>query len=285
MGEAGGQTVICTITPDAAVTGGSYGVQLCVENTNLTAADDNMFCPVKRDNASATYADFLTYDATTLIPAESAAGRIYSAGSGYAQRTGYTIFSKFGIGKAVMPLPVELLYFDANRNGNSVEVTWSTASEFNSDYFVIQRSKDGITFEDVVLVDAAGNSSVIKNYFSEDYDPYSGVSYYRLRQVDNDGKFAFSNIVAVNFDPEGGITVYPNPTFGPFNVKLDAKAGDEILVVVRDITGREFYSKLVIMSNDSEVIAIDPAGKIAAGIYVAVAASNNAIYEKKVVIK
>lgn len=84
-GEVTGQTVIWTLTPNAAPTGGSYGVQLYVENTNLSASDDNMFCPVKRDEASVTYADFLTYDGTTAIPAAGAAGRIYNSGNGYAQ--------------------------------------------------------------------------------------------------------------------------------------------------------------------------------------------------------
>lgn len=196
-------------------------------------------------------------------------------------------FSPFTLAStdAMNPLPVELLSFDANPNGNSVNVTWTTASEFNSDYFTVQRSQDGVIFEDAARVEAAGNSNAVRVYTADDYEPFKGISYYRLKQTDNDGKYVFSDLVAVKFGSEPEISVYPNPAFGAFNVKLDAKEGDEVLVVVRDVVGREFYSKVVVMANASEVIAIDPAGKIAAGIYVVVAASHDSVYEKRIVIK
>ncbi|MBI3500814.1 MAG: T9SS type A sorting domain-containing protein [Bacteroidetes bacterium] len=183
------------------------------------------------------------------------------------------------------PLPIELLSFDAKPNGNVVDVTWKTSSETNSDYFMVQRSKDGNAFEDVEKIKAAGNSTTTRNYSSTDYDPYSGVSYYRLKQVDKDGKYKYSIMIAVNFSASNGIAVYPNPSSGPFNVSVRANAGDEILIVVRDVLGKEFYSKVVILSNDKEVVAIDPDGKLASGVYIVVASSNDTIYEKKIVIQ
>lgn len=183
------------------------------------------------------------------------------------------------------PLPVELLTFDAKPNGNVVDVTWKTASEINSDYFMVQHSKDGLTFYDVEKVNAAGNSSSPRNYYSVDYEPYDNISYYRLKQVDNDGKTTFSNVVAVKFNNPDLISVYPNPTIGPFNVSIKAEKGEEVLIVVRDLLGKEFYSKVIVMANDKEVIAIDPSGKLAPGVYVVVATSNDTIYEKKLVIK
>lgn len=202
--------------------------------------------------------------------------------------TNFTTFSYFSLANKIgglNPLPVELLSFDAKPNGNIVDVTWSTASELNSDYFMVQRSKDGTVFEDVIEINAAENSSTTKNYSASDYEPYNGTSYYRLKQVDNDGKFTYSDLVAVNFHGDDVIAVYPNPTHGSFNVSIKANAGDEVLIVVRDLLGREFYSKVIILANDKEVIAIDPSGNIAAGIYLVVATSNDNIYEKKIVIK
>ncbi|MBI4947052.1 MAG: T9SS type A sorting domain-containing protein [Bacteroidetes bacterium] len=287
IGSAAGQTDTWTLTPDVAPTGGSYGVRLYVENTTLTAAADDMFCPLKRDAASVTYADFLTYDGSTTIPAAGAAGRIYSTGSGYAQRTGYTSFSQFVIGKGNVPLPVELLTFEAKPDGNIVNVQWVTATEFNSDYFLVQHSTNGIDFSDVIRIKAAGNSSTTRKYAAEDYEPYKGVSYYRLKQVDYDGKFSYSDVVAVQLHNEDAISVYPNPTKQgePFNVSISGKKGNEVLVVIHDVQGREFYSKLNIIASDTEVIAIDPSGKLAAGLYFVVATSNDAIYEKKIVVK
>ncbi|MBI4946154.1 MAG: T9SS type A sorting domain-containing protein [Bacteroidetes bacterium] len=185
------------------------------------------------------------------------------------------------------PLPIELLAFDAKQNGNSVNVQWSTAAELNSDYFLVQRSKDGIYFSDVTRVNAAGNSSTTRKYSTEDYEPYNGVSYYRLKQVDYDGKFSYSDVVAVQLHNEDAILVYPNPaTQGePFNVSISGENGKEVLVVIHDVQGREFYSKINTISSHREVIAIAPFGKLATGIYCVTVSSDKAIYKKRVVIK
>lgn len=199
---------------------------------------------------------------------------------------------KFAVGSGVFPLPVEMLSFTAESSRklsgeNVVYVNWSTASEQNSDYFIVQRSKDGIVFNEAGRVTAAGNSTTVKNYFLSDYEPYSGVSYYRLKQVDNDGKFKISSVVAVRFNDPGEISVYPNPTTGPFNVCLSGyPEGKQVLVVVRDLLGKEFYSKVCITSSsDKEIMAVDPSGMLASGVYVVVASTDNNVYEKKIVIK
>jgi hypothetical protein len=96
-------------------------------------------------------------------------------------------------------LPIELLSFDATPVNNQVKTYWTTATEINNDYFTVERSKDAIHFEKVGVVQGAGNSNQILDYELYDDDPLSGVSYYRLKQTDFDGKFSFSNIVAVNF--------------------------------------------------------------------------------------
>ena len=189
----------------------------------------------------------------------------------------------------VSPLPVEFLSFDAQPNGNAVDVIWSTASEFNSDYFEVQRSKDGTLFENVGQVKAAGNSHTTKKYSLVDYDPYQGVSYYRIRQVDHDGKYMFTDIAAVNFQSTNAnmFSVFPNPSAKDesFHVNLSGKQGDKVIVVVRDMLGREYYSKVILLSSDQSVIAVDTEGKLASGVYLVVATSNDNIYEKKIVIK
>ena len=217
-------------------------------------------------------ADFINYS-----------GFIPSAGGAITSFTG----NKFALASfsGTNPLPVELLSFDAKPNRNIVDITWATASELNSDYFLVQRSTDGTIFEDVAQVNAAGNSSVTKKYSSSDYEPYNGTSYYRLKQVDNDGQYKFSKIVAENFQNANMITVYPNPTNGPFNVNIKANPGDEVLIVVSDLLGKEFYSKVIVISTDIEIIAIDPSEKLASGVYFVEATSNDTIYRKKMVIK
>jgi hypothetical protein len=183
------------------------------------------------------------------------------------------------------PLPVEFLTFTAVPAGTNVDLNWSTGVELNSDYFMVQRSRDGITFEDVVSVKAAGNSSTVKKYATVDTDPYNGLSYYRLKQFDLDGAFYYSDLAAVNMEKAVDLFVYPNPTSGPFSINLKGAAGSQALVIIKDALGRQYYSRVIILSGAEEVIAIDPAGRLASGVYFVVATSNDAIYQKKLIVR
>jgi hypothetical protein len=112
------------------------------------------------------------------------------------------------------PLPVGLLQFTAVRQGSAVAIAWATASEKNSAYFQVQRSADGRTFAAIERVEAQGTSSIRHNYATLDAQPLTGMSYYRLRQVDTNGQEAYSPIVAVRFEgvrQAPSLVAYPNP--------------------------------------------------------------------------
>jgi hypothetical protein len=109
-------------------------------------------------------------------------------------------FSEFtGLGNG-SPLPVELLDFTALPENENVLLHWTTASEINNAWFEVERSKDAVNFETVLKQSGAGNSSLIRNYQDIDKSPFTGISYYRLKQVDFNGDFSYSEIVPVNFD-------------------------------------------------------------------------------------
>ena len=113
----------------------------------------------------------------------------------------------------ITPLPIELLSVTAEKNKSIVDVKWITASELNSDYFTVERSQDGFNFEFVAKVPGAGRSTTLKKYVAQDEKPYQGVSYYRLKQTDYDGKFKYSKIIVVDFlNADLGLRIYPNPT-------------------------------------------------------------------------
>lgn len=137
----------------------------------------------------------------------------------------------------------------------------------------------------------AGNSSTTRNYEFIDLlqTPNSELPtlYYRLKQTDFDGKFESFNIISVENCGESNteLTIFPNPSNGFFYVNVKAKTEEQVLIVVRDVLGNEFYSKVVILTNGNEVIAVDSEGKLASGIYMVVASSNDKIYEKKIVVK
>jgi len=120
-------------------------------------------------------------------------------------------FSPFTVGSVTGALPVELTNFTAAKNGNAVNLKWSTASEQNNAYFNVERSADGVSFSTIGKVNGAGNSSSTLNYSFTDNSPLAGKNFYRLRQVDFDGEFDLSAIVSVNMSVNSSISLYPNP--------------------------------------------------------------------------
>lgn len=287
VGESAGQTVIWTLTPNASPSGGSYGVQLYVENTTLSGSDDNTFCPLKRTPVIPSYAEFLTYESLpTTVPASGAAGRIYNSGNGYAQRTGYTSFSNHAIGKGRWPLPVELLNFDAKINDNVVDVSWKTASEINCDNFLVTKSHDGNSFVEIVKLKCAGNSSTMLSYQATDYEPYNGISYYRLRQTDFNGSYHYSNIVAVDFNTdESAFNVYPSLSTGDFNIFFKGEKGKKVFLVIRDMLGQELYSNGFVPDNDLFIQSINLSNKLAPGVYMIFASCDGRAFKGRIVIE
>jgi hypothetical protein len=215
-------------------------------------------------------------------------------GNGGANSTPATTFAQTGIGPNnaailvnLVTLPVELLSFNAIKNGDKVDAFWTTVSELNNDYFTLERSKDGVSFETVVTIDGAGNSNYILNYTETDFSPYDGISYYRLKQTDFNGSSSYSQIVSVNYIfNEDNLIVYPNPSDGTtINIALKNRENKEILVVLRDFVGRKYYSKVIISLNETEIIGIDLEQKLASGAYIITVSSNNKLYSKKLIIK
>lgn len=183
-------------------------------------------------------------------------------------------------------LPIELLNFDAIMNGSKVDINWATATEKNNDYFTIERSRDAVSFEAINMTDGAGNSTAAKHYTDTDYNPYPGISYYRLKQTDFNGRYTYSNIVAVNYTiGDDGISIYPNPSNGEINLTLTGLENKEVLVVIRDISGKECYSKVILAVENKQLVVIGSENELAAGVYIVVASSNNKLYSQKLLVK
>jgi hypothetical protein len=184
------------------------------------------------------------------------------------------------------PLPVTWLDLSSDCDGHDVVIKWSTASEQNADYFTVERSLDGITYSPLATVPASGNSTTVKDYSYTDTDAPSITSYYRLRETDYNGEFSFSaQIPVAGCGTKNQMGVYPNPSLGTFNVAITGSKDEEIVIVVVDMLGQEFYSKVTVLSSEEEVIAIDPTSKLAAGVYTVIATSKEEIIKKKIVIQ
>lgn len=157
----------------------------------------------------------------TTTGALSVSGVPYSGtlnGVAYVDLDGITSFSggTGGVGFSkwpTAPLPVEITAFSAKEADRSNYIYWTTATEINNDYFAIESSADGIYFSEIGTVQGAGSSNSTLDYYFNDYNFHMPVTYYRLRQVDFDGRFEYSNVVPVSRKSDVGfkVNLYPNP--------------------------------------------------------------------------
>jgi hypothetical protein len=143
----------------------------------------------------------------------------------------------------VNPLPITLLAFNAEPAENKIDVTWITASEINNDYFTVEKSADGTDFIPVSTVDGAGNSSATLRYAYNDYSPLFGTSYYRLKQIDFDGQYSYSQIVMVNYSGEyvfSIASVFVNEN-SLLNIFFTGDVKEKCRVEIFDMLGKNIY--------------------------------------------
>ncbi|MBI4645548.1 MAG: hypothetical protein HY738_02875 [Bacteroidia bacterium] len=183
----------------------------------------------------------------------------------------FTSFSRFALANktgGTNPLPVELLSFTAELDHGHVQLEWTTASEKNNDYFIVQKTLDGASFEEVARIPGGDNSNNVLHYSATDNEPYFGVSYYQLVQVDFNGKTYYSNLVAIdNSNPDYSLVIYPNPANSQFiyiNIKGIRNPG-KADVTFYDLYGRSVLSDsfALFSPETTEFIEID----LRAGIY------------------
>jgi hypothetical protein len=150
------------------------------------------------------------------------------------------------------PLPIELIDFSARAMKDEVKLTWTTATETNNDFFTLERSTDGRTFEEIATIMGNGNTTEISKYTYMDKNPRSGLSYYRLKQTDFDGQFSYSDIETVKFENVESISVFPTMVNDVVNIETTSGFEDDLTVTVRDLTGRVF-KQFIIAKNETKV--------------------------------
>lgn len=182
-------------------------------------------------------------------------------------------FSEFWMHRSdfASPLPIELLFFDATSFDPEVQLRWSTSSERNNDYFSIERSSDALNFSSIGEVQGAGTKKRKTNYKFIDDGPLSGVSYYRLKQVDFDGSFDYSEIVSVRrtFDlKDENLQIYPNPNAGQFQIRLKSDgAMGSVVLRIYDLNGRLVYENFEDDLGESEYIRTIELSSFPRGMY------------------
>jgi len=181
----------------------------------------------------------------------------------------FEIYGQLWQSPEAVALPVELTYFDAKPVDNRyVQLNWQTASEYNNEYFTVERSKsNAAVWEEVGRVGSKGASNNIQTYRTQDLDPHSGISYYRLKQTDLDGQYTYSQIVAVRFDlrPTAPVQLFPNPT----RELLTITGGQSVLEGIQffDLLGNEVSNQIRYIGQGNDVLTVD-LSNLPVGMYV-----------------
>jgi hypothetical protein len=155
-------------------------------------------------------------------------------------------------------LSVELVRFTGEENDRESELNWETASELDNDYFVVEHSTNGSDFSMLERVEGAGTSTVANNYKYVHKNPESGDNFYRLKQVDFNGAFEYSNIVLIQIGAyQASASIYPNPAHDVLTFEGDAAT----------LTFYDIYGKQVMQQTTTEEFYSLDVSKLKVGVY------------------
>lgn len=169
-----------------------------------------------------------------------------------------------------MTLPVELINFEYKEIEKYILLNWRTASELNNEKFEVEESRDGRKFQKIGEVEGNGTTFEEQEYSFEVKNPRNGVSYYRLKQIDFDGQFEYSEVISINFRGKNGEVgeFYPNPSkSGLINLDYFAQNDDEITISVFDMTGKLLVNQVQSVLRGNNNLSFD-LSELNAGIYI-----------------
>ncbi|MBK7588056.1 MAG: T9SS type A sorting domain-containing protein [Bacteroidetes bacterium] len=213
-----------TITPNGVNGTYDYSITLDAGGANLAAISPSAYDGVLKDGL------FITDPCDHIVGNNTVSGL-----------NSFSEFKKTSTINAV--LPVSLLYFNGKKMNTYNDLTWETSSEQNNHYFNVQKSTDGNSFNTIARVNTLainGNSAVPLLYNTKDLNPTLGNNYYRLQQVDNDGKMSYSKTINLIWDTESPASVLlsPNPATSNTQVSIYSASNAMGMVKLLDMSGR-----------------------------------------------
>ncbi len=274
------QEGIWTIDPNTQPLLGSYKITVGTEN--FDGLMDNMFRVIKRPTGSGIEN---WSNGGGLLSILGAVDRLVS--NGVTSLGGLTSFSEFGIAQGGgESLPIDLVSFGAMPEEERVRIDWTVSMEINNDYFTIERSLDGVDFEPVAVVQGGGNHAIETKYQTYDENPEMGLSYYRLRQTDFDGKFKVYDMVSVSMtsNVSTSFNIYPNPNKGSFTVALETPFDKTTLMVLNGMGQMVYYNELLNTTGKTNS-QLDLSNVLAAGIYFVKVDTGTDTFIKQMVIE
>jgi len=182
-------------------------------------------------------------------------------------------------------LPVKLINFSGRLNGTKVDLTWVTASEYNTRHFEVERSNNGTDYTKLTTVTARGNATSVTSYDMVDPSPLKGINYYRLKIVDNDGSFEYSNIVIIRIENNVQLVtkVAPNPFTTKVDVYLTLTHNTMVDFRLIDISGKLIFTKSVKGLKGFNWFTIDDLGRLPAAQYMLQIVTDDATIVEKLI--
>ena len=180
------------------------------------------------------------------------------------------------------PLPVTLLDFEGSLQPNGILLEWSTSSEINSSHFALEKSFDGINFRQIAQVNAAGNSNSVRQYDYLDQEPPSEVNFYRLKMVDINGKFLYSDVRLIrNSSIAQSVYVLGNPFTNTISIRFSRLPQTAIGLKIVGMDGKVFLNSTLSALPGTEV-NID-ASRLVRGTYLLQVRSDSRTFIRKVI--
>jgi hypothetical protein len=223
-------------------------------------------------------------------PERTYSGSAAAFGAGTIRSNTVSSFSPFTLGSIGVysenPLPVELTTFTVKLVQKTSVVKWTTASEINNNFFTVERSKNGIDFSSLMNVNSRavnGNSTLPLYYDAKDNAPYAGVSYYRLKQTDFDGRYSYSNVVAINNIEEGTLSVYPNPVKDEVNVLVpEISLTGNARLEIYDVAGKQIRAQAENLSEGITELHFNTSD-LSSGVYFISLKTDTQIFNQRII--
>ena len=247
---------------NSTINSASYSIDLHCKNLSVQPTDESKVRIIKSAGSNSAGSHHASWTGLTNQSSSGTASDFTVTGSS-------TGFSFFGAGSEDgNPLPVELVSFSGACNDGLVELIWETASEYNSSHFDVENSRDGISWDVLKTIEAAGNSNELLTYGFNDVNAHGGDNYYRLTQVDFDGTAKTYDVINVSCAQTTSeyFSIFPNPSSGSFQVMLNNSdiVGQAEMNIV-DTKGNRVFMKSIDVKSGINMFVVNES--LAPGIY------------------
>ncbi|NTW32480.1 MAG: T9SS type A sorting domain-containing protein, partial [Bacteroidetes bacterium] len=180
---------------------------------------------------------------------------------------------------------IELIIFTGHKEANKNVLQWSTASETNNDYFLLERTQDMMQFELIEKVYGAGNSNTLLNYEVYDFNPPATINYYRLKSADFDGNIETYNFVVIDNTEvdKMSVNIYPNPAYNEIQCLINIPENTKLTIKIIDMLGRNLLTQTHPIEKGTNIINLD-VSDISTGIYNLQISSSSGFYDIKNIV-